>query len=650
MSLTDEQETIVDNVVHQARNVYVDAVPGSGKTYTILAIAREMPRTPILNITYSKHLKLDVRKKVKANKLTKLEVHSYHSLGLAYFLDECHNEEMLDKAIQSPCKKPFPNFRLLVIDECQDMTPRYWQFINHVLTFISPDNVLLLGDKDQAIFSYKKADARYLTLAPELWTRYTDFVRLPLTYTHRLTIPIARFVNECMLGVEKIHSNKNGPRVTYIHCDRYKAMDSFSYEFIRRLRKKEIKADDIFVLAHSVREKRTSHLKVFENRLSDNGIRCYVTKDDDGGLNRDCTAGRAVFASYHQSKGRERNIVVVFGFDSFFYKKCKLNDDTPCPNELYVAVTRAREELYLIHDRSNTALPFLNLSPPGIDEYVEFRGSSVAKERDMGQRTMCVTDITRHLTFDDIVDREMKARLRSSFHVIREPTYSIDSPVTVSCDGYKEEVSVFTGLAVPAYWEIQSTRTCYMWKSLIEQEKQLDARVREHLQRVNFPCSTLAEVVHLSIVWHSANDGYHSFLNQITKYDYFDETQLRPCYELCRELLPNLEYEIGIDTEIYNVRLHGKVDAMNEQAAWEFKFTQELTDEHLFQVVVYALLLCRNDKPRPFFIMNMRTGEVRQLQMDVNVMREVVVYLLKKKLEKKPEMNDVTFIEKNRYP
>ena len=70
---------------------------------------------------------------------------------------------------------------------------------------------------------------------------------------------------------------------------------------------------------------------------------------------------KLVFSTFHQAKGLERKIVIVFNFDGSYFKYFKKNSNPyECSNELYVAVTRAREHLILLHHYQNDFLPFID--------------------------------------------------------------------------------------------------------------------------------------------------------------------------------------------------------------------------------------------------------------------------------------------------
>ena len=56
-----------------------------------------------------------------------------------------------------------------------------------------------------------------------------------------------------------------------------------------------------------------------------------------------------MISSFHQSKGLERKIVVVFNFDQSYFKYYAKHENTDVvPNTLYVACTRAKDILILV--------------------------------------------------------------------------------------------------------------------------------------------------------------------------------------------------------------------------------------------------------------------------------------------------------------
>ena len=69
MELNEEQQYIIDNI-KKGKNVMVDAVAGTGKTTVVLSLAEELSKKNLLQITYNKSLKHEVREKISKRNIT----------------------------------------------------------------------------------------------------------------------------------------------------------------------------------------------------------------------------------------------------------------------------------------------------------------------------------------------------------------------------------------------------------------------------------------------------------------------------------------------------------------------------------------------------------------------------------------------------
>ena len=114
-------------------------------------------------------------------------------------------------------KDDVPKLDILVLDEIQDMTPLFYKFINKFIKDQgAPIQLLILGDRDQNINrDFKGSDYRFLTMAPKVFPNF-QFVRSDLSHSFRLTDNISSFINENLLGYDKIKTNKKGPTVKYL--------------------------------------------------------------------------------------------------------------------------------------------------------------------------------------------------------------------------------------------------------------------------------------------------------------------------------------------------------------------------------------------------------------------------------------------------
>ena len=97
---SDEQTNIIE-CVSQNQPIYVDAVAGSGKTTTVCHIAKSCSLKKILLVTYNKHLKLEVRKKIIENDIHNVSVHTYHIIAVNYYSRSAYTDDKLQKIIES---------------------------------------------------------------------------------------------------------------------------------------------------------------------------------------------------------------------------------------------------------------------------------------------------------------------------------------------------------------------------------------------------------------------------------------------------------------------------------------------------------------------------------------------------------------------
>ena len=71
---------------------------------------------------------------------------------------------------------------------------------------------------------------------------------------------------------------------------------------------------------------------MFENLLAERGIPVYIPSNEDGAIQFNLAAKKVVFSTFHQSKGLERKVVIVFGcskeYFTFFARDV---DSSICP-------------------------------------------------------------------------------------------------------------------------------------------------------------------------------------------------------------------------------------------------------------------------------------------------------------------------------
>jgi len=706
---SDEQMTVI-NAIKDGYNVQVDAVAGSGKTTTVLSLAHYNSEKKMIQITYNSDLKTEVReKKIKYQEhmdLENLEIHNYHSFATTYYSPDAHTdiglEEILDKD-KSP-QRQLPEIDVLVLDEIQDMNELYYRFILKILKDTNNYKniqILTLGDKGQGLYEFKGADTRYLTLSSEIFnfSQRFPFKKLELTTSYRITREIATFINDGMLGYTRLNAVKNGSNVLYIrHTSSYQVYKMIGFKIIQLLREKIVKPDEVFILAPSVTVKKMEHVKLLENMLVSNGIPCYVPNSETSTVNRETIKNKVIFSSFHQSKGRERKLVVVFGFDDDYFKWFERDKSHKiCPSTLYVATTRATETLILVE--CSKPLPFLEYSHQDLIEmeHVNFEGVplNLYTEETIGQRPSTPTENTHNTSPTKLIKFLDENVLISIVKLIKDENLFILDPISdygtittlqnsINKQKYNdyeltEEVSDLNGLTIPAIFEERTSmkKTSTIRKDVLDKlnksnENHIFNRV---LKDIDFNKEWLTTCEYLKVAnVYSANERKNHFkIAQIIDYDWLtdedvhfllknmflhisEEESLTLVYE--EEIIEsereneNVNNLIDAFTKSINIknkiRFSGKVDAISDSSIWEFKCTENLEPEHFIQLIVYAWLwnMCNVSVrgPRLFKLMNIRTGEVYELNYKVGAINKIMEYLLLAQFTKREIKSDEDFI------
>lgn len=683
---SEEQALIVKHVV-KGDNVVVEAVAGSGKTTTVMFIAEALGKGKVLQITYNKQLKFEVREKVVARKIKNLIINTYHSLAVRYYDENAHDDIKLKQVIINDIKPRYVDqFNVLIIDEKQDMTPDYYHFIHKFIRDMNfCGSIVLLGDRYQGVYEFKNADSRFLTMGSQLYGS-NKFVSLSLQESFRVTSQIAWFVNNVMLGYNRIISHKKGKHPVYYYK---RNIFSCHLEFGRILTefmKKGYKADDIFVLAPSL--KNGSPVKKLENVLVELDIPVYFSKNDDDGMDEEVIKGKIVFTTFHQSKGRERKITVVYGFDeSYFNFHAKDKDRNQCPSELYVPPTRASEILIVVENDKENPLPFLKkthnemLTIPEIRANVKFSGNIRQNDIKNGGKTQSSSE--HNVTVKELVSylgQENLGRLNTLVNSISKITQkprietTVDIPLTMESErGFTELVGDLNGIVIPAYYE---SKTCKSHVSALENNLKYmyntadeDTRIfiDNYLKKMK-PHLKDNEYAHFLCngnIYVSLNQKLRSNLKQVDKYNWLTKPIVNTC---CKNLATNInenpvyEKKIGnsgteqerffrFTSLIYgNINVRNSVDCYDDLTLWEFKCVTSISIEHILQLIVYAWIwensMQEKYGDRTFNLLNIRTGEKINVKYETKIIDEIMEVLFENKFGSKPKITNQEFLEK----
>ena len=615
---SDEQTAIVKAIADY--NVVVDAVAGSGKSTTVLHIAKEYPDKNILLLTYNAKLRLETREKCELAGIDNLEVQTYHSFCVRYLDNSCFTDQGIIKNLNKELRNF--HFDALILDESQDITKLYFQLVKKIMDRLPDAWMCIIGDRYQSIYGFNGSDQRFIVFANKLFSQSREWKHLKLSTSYRVTNQMAAFLNNTCLGSDRLNAVKDGPNVQYIRCD-YNGTDIMN-ELKNAL--KIYAPGDIFILAPSVRSKSPGNpARILSNKLSDSGIPVYVPINDDQKLDPDVLCGKLVFSTYHSAKGLERACTFVCGFDTSyyaFYNKSAAIDK--CSNELYVAMTRAKERLIIF--QMNNKEPFMWLNKELLPVFADVKGDmrNIVEEKSRSVR-VGVTDLLRHQT--SIVINKCMALVE--YEQIAAPGDIIDIPCTV--DQYNsvgdllvEEISDVNGSALPAAFE-------YMTTGNMTIANELKIKINELTPEL---------LLEIANKYNASVSGFKFKVNQISDYNWLEQEMIDLAVERLSTIIHGVtNYEVGVGDYYLNKEITGRIDAVSDDVVYEFKATKELTPEHILQLAVYAQLYGKGKK---YILFNILTGEMIEVKYNERF-SEIIKMLVCGKYHNRDKLSDEQF-------
>jgi len=376
--LSLEQTTAVE--LARSNNIIIDSVAGSGKTTVLLEICKnDDPKSRNLILTYNKALQTDTNDKIHALKLRNCVAQTMHAFAETTYGISCRTDDGI-KTILKEDKAPKKQLRYtrIIVDEVQDQRPHLFQIICKIIRDSSTKPLIcFVGDVKQCIYQYDGSDPRFLTFGQDLLQKANNFpwAEVKLTRSFRITDPMAQFICRAFKTnfIKSVKRSSSNP--VYYIVDGY-CTNEICDEITKLKTENNLENKDIFILSKKIREKENrdkteenkskvdykSPICCLENKLKDlKEFQINVTSEDEKVASGD-TNEKLIISSFHKSKGLERELVVVYNFDSSYFKYFASDQDPHVnkpPNDVYVAMTRAKEHLLMIHDFRNDMFEFL---------------------------------------------------------------------------------------------------------------------------------------------------------------------------------------------------------------------------------------------------------------------------------------------------
>ncbi len=620
-----EQQDVLTNL--ENNNIIVDSVAGSGKTTCNLYIAKHYTKSNILLLTYNARLKLETREKVESLNLTNLEVHSYHSFCVKYYNTKCYNDSVINTIIEENTqpKKPV-EYDIIILDEAQDITPLYYKLICKIYKNNSRNaRFCILGDKYQSIYAFNNADQRFIMFASNVFNfNKLDWKYCKLSTSFRMTNQISKFINNCFLHSNRIITQKEGNIPRYIICNTFGIR---TFQEVLYYLSLGYEPSDIFILAPSVKSEKNP-ARQLENKIKTKlpNIKIFVPTSDKQKLNKDILEGKLVISTFHQVKGLERKVVIVFNIDMSYFEYFNTTANKySCPNEIYVAITRSLEHLTVFHHQTNSTLPFIKELENNC--YVEISKPIKELPCDEKKKTeYSVTDLIKYLpqcVIDDCCS-----------HITLTTINSCDTLIDLPLVVQNELVCDINGIALPLYYEYSLKKDIKIFNELITKEFENQQKIKKiskpySLSNIILDKVTPSELLYIANCWLSLNNGYIFKLQQLQDYSWLSSDALLKSQKRLEKL--NISINSSFECYLSNNNIKGFADCIDFDCntIYEFKCVQHLEKEHYLQSIIYKYLFdsSKNINSK-CFLFNILTNELVQLECKYPKMKEIIEYLM----------------------
>ena len=340
-----EQGAVVEAFA-EGKHVACTAVAGAGKTTTMMLCAARCPERACLLLTYNKRLQSEVAARAPPS----VRAMTYHAAcGAAYGRRVFTDDEM--EACLPDAPTPSLAFDVLMLDEAQDTTRNFHALVAWLLRDNERAQVVVVGDARQCINEYRGASAEYLERAEAHFTppgSTREWARLTLRGSYRLTPATARFVNAHLYNADVIDGLSTAPDRKPVYVATGPTWDDKASAWVAAARRAcaVFGAGNVYVLAPSVRNLQKTPLGAIVRALHDVPM---AVSDDEHRPSPETERGKLVITTYNQSKGSERDCVLVAGLDeTYFQYYDSAFAGAHAPNTMSVAATRAKRLLVVL--------------------------------------------------------------------------------------------------------------------------------------------------------------------------------------------------------------------------------------------------------------------------------------------------------------
>ena len=300
------------------------------------------------------------------------------------------------------------NPKLLIVDEFQDLNSLQFEWIK--LLSGNNTNLVAVGDDCQNIYSFRNSDPKYLLELDKMIDNLQTFY---LTTNYRSSVPILNLANSCIRHIRSdakmyppistnTHPNTVVPKLpVVVHLATFQMQFNFIYQYATKLKQKHgYRFCDMAILARN-----NVSLLMCENYFCSIGVPTLLVEE---ATEHNDAENSLCMGTIHKSKGLEWQIVFVIGLDDDFFPTSRDTLESIMDERrlFYVAVSRARERLFLIHTTTKISRFIKELEPstyePRNIKYETIQFQELAKPHTSKNTHTTVSNILRSITGEQL--------------------------------------------------------------------------------------------------------------------------------------------------------------------------------------------------------------------------------------------------------
>jgi len=607
---SDEQRAIIRLILSpEYPNVTIQAVAGSGKSTVILNTCQENTYRKCMMLTFNTALREEITQKAQSLGISNLVVHNYHSLAVKLYNSNAFDDIALHDIIEDALPPSIiMDIDVIFVDEAQDARQVYVDFVNKFVQDLKKEKVpqfVILGDPRQAVYASMGADSAFLINAEHHFKSDAQWKHMTMSTTFRLSNQICQFVNTHAFQEKVLVGAKSGKPVKYVLAD--------TFQFKTGVYLAQIAAEylpgDVMILFPSLKNNKLAHnisRKLTEIRMP---VWVGLRSDDSNHMDNDIMRNKVIMTTFHQSKGSERPLVIVAGFDASYHEFYATDSDpTKSTDPMNVALTRASDQLVVVCDINKASFPTVDHGTLSFDANIvtlcKPRPRPKTSQRAKPKRARPVTDA---MSFKLV---EAKRACLQHVRTVSRPVFGETLlelkrpkiPMTFGGHEIHENVSNLYGIVIPAKAELIKTGSCYLAdldvgdRSVASNPKlvKILTKIKAGNARDSENSASNDELLYLAKHWESKNSFGHRMSQIGGEESWIENSHVDECAQrICDAIGSDVEFEFPVNVGDVLV---GRIDCVDRTSdsttLWEFK-CGTVTKDHAIQLGLYATMYKR---------------------------------------------------------